>query len=145
MASAFKLLFSGVIGASLLAACSTPGPTGNSRSAATPAATVAPAPTADQAAVDAEIYTANCAICHRETGKGGKLILDGKHLDPDDLTAEKIKKMSDDKLIGYVTNGVVDEGMPAFKDKLSTEQIKQVIAHVRRLQSNQELPAADHR
>ncbi len=136
MANSFKLFIMGVVMAGLLMACSNSQPVRNRASTATPPASPSPAPTIDQAAVEAEIFTANCAICHRETGKGGKLILDGKHLDPDDLTAEKIKKMTDEKLIGYVTNGVVDEGMPAFKDKLSADQIKQVISHVRRLQSN---------
>ena len=42
--------------------------------------------------------------------------------------------MTDEKLIGYVTNGVVDEGMPAFKGKLTDDEIKMAVAHVRRLQ-----------
>ncbi len=81
-----------------------------------------------------EVYATNCMICHKESGKGGPVTIDGKKLKPDDLTSEKIKTMTDEKLIGYVTNGVVDEGMPAFKDKLSTEEIRMAVAHVRRLQ-----------
>ena len=97
----------------------------------TPGAT-SPAPVA---AMDGkEVYALNCMICHKDTGKGGKVTIEGKSINPDDLTAEKFKKMTDEKMIGYVTNGVEDEGMPAFKDKLTPDQIKAVVTHVRSLQ-----------
>jgi mono/diheme cytochrome c family protein len=81
-----------------------------------------------------EIYATNCVICHKDTGKGGKVTIKGKSINAEDLTTDKIKKMTDEKLIGYVTNGIPDEGMPAFKDKLSEEEIKAAVAHVRVLQ-----------
>jgi mono/diheme cytochrome c family protein len=102
----------------------------DSRSQSTPQ----PAPTADVIAEAKEIFATNCMICHKENGTGGPVTIDGKKLNPDNLTADKMKMMTDDKLIGYVTNGVVDEGMPAFKDKLTEEEIKLVVAHIRRLQ-----------
>jgi len=82
-----------------------------------------------------ELYALNCMICHRDTGKGGKLTLEGKTINPDDLTSAKMKAMSDEKLTGYVVNGIEDEGMPSFKGKLTDEEIKSVIAHVRTLQN----------
>lgn len=81
-----------------------------------------------------EIYATNCMICHKEDGTGGKVTVGGKNLDAENLTEDKFKKMTDEKLIGYVTNGIPDEGMPAFKDKLSPAQIRSAIAHVRILQ-----------
>ena len=93
-----------------------------------------PSATVDVIAEAKEIYATNCMICHKETGTGGPVTIDGKKLKPDDLTSEKIKMMTDEKLIGYVTNGVVDEGMPAFKGKLTDDEIKMAVAHVRRLQ-----------
>ncbi len=101
----------------------------NRSSAATPAAPVS------EIAMAKEIFATNCMICHKDTGKGGKITLEGKTINPDDLTAEKFKKMTDEKLIGYVVNGVEDEGMPAFKNKLTADQIKSVIGHVRTLQN----------
>jgi mono/diheme cytochrome c family protein len=74
-------------------------------------------------------------ICHKDTGKGGKMTQDGKTINPDDLTTAKMKAMTDEKLNGYVTNGIEDEGMPAFKGKLTTDEIKSVIRHVRTLQN----------
>ena len=109
-------------------------------------ATNSGAPTGTPAAIDTaklddndtggakEIYATNCMICHKEDGTGGKVTVGGKDLDAENLTEDKIKKMSDEKLIGYVTNGIPDEGMPAFKDKLTPGQIRTVVAHVRTLQ-----------
>lgn len=82
-----------------------------------------------------EIYAANCMICHKDTGRGGRITMQGKAINPEDLTTDKMKKMSDDKLFGYISDGIEDEGMPAFKDKLTPEDIKLVIEHVRTLQN----------
>ena len=59
------------------------------------------------------------------------MTIEGKTINPDDLTSEKIKKFSDEKISGYIVNGVVDEGMPAFKDKLTEAQIREIVAFVR--------------
>ena len=81
-----------------------------------------------------EIFALNCMICHKETGTGGRVTVNGKNLNVEDLTEDKLKKATDEKLIGYVTNGIEDEGMPAFKEKLKPEEIKAVVAHIRVLQ-----------
>ncbi len=60
------------------------------------------------------------------------MTIEGKTINPDDLTSEKIKKFSDEKISGYIMNGVVDEGMPAFKDKLSEAQIREVVQFIRK-------------
>lgn len=99
-----------------------------------PGETAKPAATVDVIAEAKEVYATNCMICHKENGTGGPVTVDGKKLKPDNLTSDKIKLMTDEKLIGYVTNGVIDEGMPAFKGKLSEDEIKLAVAHVRRLQ-----------
>jgi mono/diheme cytochrome c family protein len=93
-----------------------------------------PAATPDVIAQAKEVYATNCMVCHKENGTGGPVTVSGKKLNPDNLTSDKMKATSDEKLIGYVTNGMVDDGMPAFKDKLSSDQIKMAVAHVRRLQ-----------
>jgi len=98
---------------------------------AAPAATPAPV---DAVAAARDLYATNCAICHRDTGKGGKVTVDGKSLDPSDLTSDKIKNWTDDKLATQISEGAPDDGMPAFKGKLTPEQIKTVIKHLRALQ-----------
>lgn len=70
-----------------------------------------------------QIYYANCAVCHAVDGKGvekkGIPLISGHALDH--TNEENIKR---------VTNGKGDE-MPAFRDKLSAEQIKTVVDWVR--------------
>ena len=106
-------------------------PPQNTANANAPAATPANAATPAAVASGKELYTKNCAKCHKDEGTGGDVVIEGKKLEPDDLTSAKIKAFSDEKIIGYVTNGVEDEGMPAFKNKLSPEEIKLVVAYVR--------------
>jgi mono/diheme cytochrome c family protein len=95
-------------------------------SAAQPAATI------DELAAAREIYTTSCSNCHKEDGAGGKVNIEGTIIDADNLTTEKMKKMSDAKYFDYIKNGVPDEGMPAFKDRLSDDQIKDVVKFIRR-------------
>jgi len=49
----------------------------------------------------------------------------------DDLTSEKIKAFSDEKIIGYMIKGIPDEGMPAFKDKISEGGMRDVVKYIR--------------
>ena len=117
-----------------------------SQTAVTPVANNAPAKTnqpvaatatpaaVDEVAMAKELYAKNCMICHKDTGKGGKVTFEGKTINPDDLTSDKMKNKNDDKLNGYISEGFPDDGMPAFKGKLTTDEIKAVVKHVRNLQ-----------
>jgi len=96
-----------------------------------PAATTAAAPV-DELAGGRALYEQNCAACHKEDGTGGKMTIEGKTIKPDDLTSDKIEKFTDEKITGYIYNGVEDEGMPAFKDKLAEAQIREIVSYVRR-------------
>ncbi len=79
-----------------------------------------------------EIYKINCAECHGANGEGtkkGLSFLKGHAL-----------HHSEAEFIKQVTNGE-GEKMPAFKDKLSTEQIAEVVKFVRNdLQRNVQKP-----
>jgi mono/diheme cytochrome c family protein len=96
----------------------------------------------DELASGNELYVTNCQICHRDTGKGGKITVEGKHLDPIDLTSDKVKKRDDAKLLKQIGEGAPDDGMPAFKDKLSPDQIKQIVQYVRKLQAGPVAPVS---
>ena len=78
-----------------------------------------------------DLYKKNCAACHRENGTGGKIEIEGRRINPDNLTTDKMKAFSDDKIAGYIKNGVEDEGMPAFKDKLNEAEIAELISYIR--------------
>lgn len=103
---------------------------------ATNASTPASTPVVSRAPDGKELFALNCMICHKESGTGGEITIKGKKLNAENLTADKIKKMTDEKLVGYVRDGIEDEGMPAFKDKMTPEEIRAVVAHVRTLQAN---------
>lgn len=114
-----------------LGACSVSRPdnssNGGNNSAATPV-NAAPAVTTD---MGRELFRQNCAACHKESGTGGKMVFESKTIDPDDLTGEKLKRVSDQKLFEYITDGVPDEGMPAFKGKLKEAEVRELVKFIR--------------
>ncbi|WP_157807484.1 c-type cytochrome [Hymenobacter chitinivorans] len=91
----------------LAAACNSDG---NSAPAETAAAPAAAAELPGQA-----LFVQNCAVCH---GPDGKLGLNGAH----DLTKSNLNATG---RVYMVTQGLGK--MPSFKDKLSPEQIQQVV------------------
>lgn len=97
----------------------------NSNAAAPPETPV------DELAAAREIYTISCSNCHKENGTGGKVQIEGKTINADNLTTDKMKNMPDAKYISYIENGIPDEGMPAFKGRLSDQQIKDVVRYIR--------------
>ncbi|MBV9215004.1 MAG: cytochrome c [Acidobacteria bacterium] len=115
-------------------AANSPSATANNKNAAPPPGTSATASPASDVAGGKELYTQNCKICHKETGEGGKVTVDGKNLDVASLTSDKMKKRSDEKLASGISEGAPDDGMPAFKAKLKPEQITEVVKYVRTLQ-----------
>lgn len=74
----------------------------------------------------------NCSVCHDEDGSGNTPI--GMSLNIPDLRSDDVQKLPDADLINVVTNG--KDPMPAFKDKLSADDIKNVVAYVRVLGKN---------
>ncbi|WP_017316253.1 cytochrome c6 PetJ [Mastigocladopsis repens] len=71
----------------------------------------------------AKVFSANCASCHA----GGKnLVQANKNLKKDAL--EKYGMYSQEAITAQVTNG--KNAMPAFKGRLKSEQIEDVVAYV---------------
>jgi cytochrome c6 len=74
-------------------------------------------------AIGAKVFSANCAACHMG---GGNVVAANKN-----LKAETLKQYSMDSaeaVINQVTNG--KNAMPAFKSRLTAEQIESVAAYV---------------
>lgn len=86
----------------------------------------------DGTASGRKIYMEVCANCHKENGTGGKVTIEGKTINAENLANDHAKKESDEEFTKYIKNGIPDEGMPAFKDKLSDEEIKNVISFIRK-------------
>ena len=80
-----------------------------------------------------KIWDTNCAACHGKDGKGKTMM--GRKLDIKDLTDAKVQAAFDDaQAAKTIKEGVTDKGtekMKAYGGKLSDDDIKALVAHVR--------------
>ncbi len=83
-----------------------------------------------QAEPAAATFKTKCAICHSPDGSGSGPT--GKALGVPDLRSDVVQKLSDAELLGVVTNGKNNK-MPSYKDKLSADQIKDLVSVIRDL------------
>jgi len=98
------------------------------------ATTPVPKGTIDELAMGAKVYEANCVACHKSDGSGGNVVIEGKTLDAASFLSEHMIKHDEAKLIKHIMEGDEEDGMPAFKDKLSEGELRAVVAHIRELQ-----------
>ena len=101
----------------------------------TATSTASPAPPASTASVDEFArartnFAKHCEACHGPNGEGGTVQVEGKRLRVPSLKATHAVKHTDDELLKIVTNG--EEEMPAFKDKVSAEEITELVRFVRK-------------
>ncbi|MQF98639.1 MAG: hypothetical protein FI729_03815 [SAR202 cluster bacterium] len=68
------------------------------------------------------VYISNCLSCH---GANGMLIID---------LHEHVQHHRDDVLFSYIYNGKMNNGMPAFNNTLSVDQIWHVINYMRSME-----------
>jgi len=71
----------------------------------------------------ADVFKSKCAMCHGPDGKG-------KMAGTKDLGSADVQKLSDADLAATITNGKPPK-MPAYKGKLTDDQIKSLVAYVR--------------
>jgi mono/diheme cytochrome c family protein len=118
-----------VMVASACTETATPTNTNTSRAAASPAA---PAATAapDPLATARTNYGKNCEACHGPNGEGGLAKVDNKQIKVPSLKADHAIKHTDDQIAKMITNG--EEAMPAFKDKMSQQEIADMVKFVRK-------------
>ena len=102
--------------------------TNTSRAAASPAAPAATA-TPDPLAGARANFTKNCEPCHGPTGEGGLVKVDNKQIKVPSLKSDHAIKHTDDQIAKMITNG--EEAMPAFKDKMSQQEIADMVKFVR--------------
>jgi cytochrome c6 len=74
-------------------------------------------------------FKAKCAACHGADGSGTTAT--GKALKVRDLGSSDVQSQSDAQLTDIVTNG--KNKMPAYKGKLTDDQIKGLVAYIRGL------------
>jgi mono/diheme cytochrome c family protein len=78
----------------------------------------------------ADTYKAKCQMCHAADGSGSTPA--GKAMKAVPFSDPELVKASDADLIAATENG--KNKMPAYKGKLTGDQIKDVIAYIRTLQ-----------
>ncbi len=79
------------------------------------------------AADGAAIYKSKCATCHGADGKGQTPM--GKKMNLRDLGSPDVQKQTDKELYDWTAVG--KGKMPGYKDKLTDEEIKALVAHMR--------------
>jgi len=90
------------------------------------------------AAPAGENWENHCAKCHGADGKGQTKA--GKKLQAKDYTNAKVQaEMKDADMIKATTDGVFDkagkERMKAYKDELSADEIKALVAYIRKFKA----------
>lgn len=89
------------------------------------------------AAPASENWENHCAKCHGADGKGQTKI--GKKLKLKDYTDAKVQaEMKDEEMLKATTDGVFEGGkekMKAFKGELSADEIKDLVAFVRKFKA----------
>lgn len=103
--------------------------TANSTAVSNNSAPVEPSADTELAAAR-KIYAEKCVACHKENGEGGKVNLDGAEFNVPSYKSDRSKNKTDDKLLDKIVNG--DDEMPAFKDKLSSDQMKSLVKMIRK-------------
>jgi cytochrome c6 len=73
------------------------------------------------------LFKAKCAACHGPDGKGETSM--GKMMKVRDMSSEDVQKQTDAALTDIITNG--KGKMPAYKGKLTDDQIKQLVGFIR--------------
>ena len=87
------------------------------------------APLAAFAADGAAVYKGKCASCHGPDGKGETSI--GKSMKLKSLGSSGVQKTTDADLTKVISDG--KGKMPAYKGKLSADEIKALVAYIRTL------------
>lgn len=86
----------------------------------------------DELAAARKHYSELCIKCHKEGGIGGVSEIDGKRIKSPNFTSERMMKDDDADWIEAIQNGIAEDGMPAYKDKLSEQEIKDLVKLIRK-------------
>jgi cytochrome c6 len=77
----------------------------------------------------ASLFKSRCAACHGADGKGDTAI--GRSMHMRSLASPEVQKKTNKELTDIISDG--KGAMPAYKDKLSGSEIKDLVGHIREL------------
>ena len=125
------ILLSGA--ALVVSACSKPVTVTTNQSAPIVAASPATAASvpADEFALARANFQKNCVGCHGEDGTGGEKTVDGKKMTVPSFHEGHALKHSEEDFVKQITDG--GDGMPPFKDKLSPDEINDLMRFIRKV------------
>jgi cytochrome c6 len=81
----------------------------------------------EKVAAGTAIFKTKCVLCHGADGTGNTPL--GKQLQAANLHSKEVQKLSDEEMHKIIHDGQAN--MPPFEDKLTDEEIDQVIQYVR--------------
>lgn len=117
-----------VLGILFLSSCNKPAnETANNVPIASP--TAKPVATADEFATARVTFKKDCSVCHGEDGTGGLKTVEGKKLKVPNFREGHALKHSNEDFVKQINNG--GDGMPKFKDKLTPEEINDLVRFIR--------------
>lgn len=110
----------------------TPTNTATPRTAsASPSPAASASVAADEFARAKANYAKNCEACHGPNAEGGLAKVDNKQIKVPSLKSDHAIKHTDEKLVKTIMNG--EEEMPSFKDKLSLDEINEMVRYIRQV------------
>lgn len=105
--------------------------TATPRTTAAASPSASPSASADEFAHAKQLYAKNCEGCHGPNAEGGLAKVNNKQIKVPSLKADHAVKHTDEQLTKMITNG--EEEMPSFKDKLSQDEINQMVRYIRQV------------
>jgi copper transport protein len=83
-----------------------------------------------------DVFAKNCVVCHGEQGRGNGPAAANLSIKPPDYGNGHLDIHTDGDIFYWIQNGISEGSpMPAFKDKLTDDQIWHVVNYVRRLRN----------
>lgn len=114
----------------LISGCGQPWTENLNRPATTATPLTAVTSTPDELAFARANYAKHCSACHGDEGKGGIVEIEKVKLRVPNLTEGHALRHTDEKFVKQITDG--DDEMPAFKDKLSPDEINAMVRFIRK-------------
>ena len=86
--------------------------------------------------IGADLFNKNCAVCHGEQGRGNGPAAANLSIKPPDYGNGHLDIHTDGDIFYWIQNGISQGSpMPAFKDKLTDDEIWHLVNYVRRLRN----------
>ena len=111
-------------------ACNRPATDGPAQTQPSTTATPQTGVASDEVAATRATFKEHCAKCHGDNAAGGRVQVEGREIKVPNLTGAHARKPTDEWIAAKISEG--DDDMPAFKDKLTAQQIHDLVRFIRK-------------